>query len=101
MGALSGAISGSLGKGVTLSAAQAAKVLNQAATAAAATDPALSQSLAQIARGLTGPGGKIVQGVTASAATQLILNHELSGKSLVSAALNKRITEALQKALPK
>lgn len=73
-------------------------MLNQAATAAAASDPALSQSLAQLARGLTGPGGKIVQGVSASAAAQSIVNHEVTGKALTSAALNKSLVEALRKA---
>jgi hypothetical protein len=94
----SGLISGALGKGMTFTSEQAAKVLNQAATEAASTDPALSQSLAQLARGLTGPGGKIVQGVSGSAAAQLIVNQEVSGKALTSAALNKSLVEALRKA---
>jgi hypothetical protein len=97
-GLASGFISGVLGKGLTLTTEQAAKVLNQAATAAASTDPVLSQSLAQLARGLTGPGGKIVQGVTASTAAQLIVNNEVSAKALTSAALNKTLVEALRKA---
>jgi hypothetical protein len=98
MGTFSGTVSGVAGKGMTLTAEQAAKVLNQAATAAASTDPVLSQSLAQLARGLTGPGGKIVQGVTTSTATQLLTTQEVSGKALTSAALNKSLVEALRKA---
>jgi hypothetical protein len=83
---------------MALTSEQAAKVLNQAATAAASTDPALSQSLAQLARGLTGPGAEIVQGVSGSAVAQVITNHEVSGKAPTSAALNKSLVEALRKA---
>ena len=97
-GMLSGVVSGTAGKGASLTTAQMEKVLNQAATATATSDPALSQTLAQISRSLTGSGGKIVQGVTMSGATQMIMNQQLNGKGLAASGLNKSITEALEKA---
>jgi hypothetical protein len=96
-GTLSGTVSGALGKGAGLTTAQLEKAFNEAATVTASSDPLLSQSLAQISRTLAGSGGKIVQGVSVSAATQLIVNQEISGKGLAASGLNKSITEALGK----
>jgi hypothetical protein len=100
-GTVSGTVSGAVGKGASLTTAQMAKILNQAATAAASADPALSQSLSQISQALTGSGGKIVQGVSVSAASQMIMNQELNGKGLAASGLNKSLTEALEKAQKK